>query len=90
MKRHPHSKRPIARGMAGGALAFLLASCAPTEVRSVGDYSGAPLPRPDVVLVSDFAVVPPTEVKLDRGVSARLAGALSGSSPTEQEIAAGW
>jgi hypothetical protein len=69
-------------------VATLLSGCAPTEVNEQRAYSGTPLARPDVVLVRTFAVTP-GEVRLDRGVSARVAGALDGSSATDQEIAAG-
>ena len=63
-----------------------LVSC--TSVRTVSEYSGGPLPRPDRVLVADFAVSP-EDVKLDRGISARVYAAAKGSSRTAQELEIG-
>jgi hypothetical protein len=63
-----------------------LVSC--TSVQTVSEYSGGPLPRPDRVLVSDFAVSP-EEVKLDGGISARAFAAAKGTSRTEQEMEIG-
>lgn len=47
-------------------------------------YPGASLPRPDMIVVRDFAVTA-DEVKLDHGVSARVQEAMSGSAVTAQE-----
>src|SRR5262245_3689088 len=66
--------------------AALLSGCAPTTVHDHGCYSGARLTRPDVVLVREFAVTP-EEVRLDRGISAKVESAVAGGSATEQEIA---
>jgi hypothetical protein len=61
------------RPVAGAWLRALLGigSCAPTTVQTEQDYRGAALPRPDRVIVYDFAVWP-DEVTLDRGISADL------------------
>lgn len=59
-----------------------------TTVKTVGQYSGAQLPRPDRILVYDFAYSP-SQVKLDRGVSADLDRALRGTSRTEKELEIG-
>jgi Domain of unknown function (DUF4410) len=66
----------------------LSSACAPTEVTEHRAYSGTPLGRPDVVLVRNFAVTP-GEVRLDQGVSARVARAVDDSPASEQEIAVG-
>ncbi len=73
--------------LAAAAAAALLAGCAPTDIRPVGNtYTGAKLARPDVVLVRDFAVTP-GEVQLDRGIGARLVSAMGGASASAQEVA---
>ncbi|HSB86324.1 MAG TPA: DUF4410 domain-containing protein [Ilumatobacteraceae bacterium] len=48
----------------------LLAGCAPTKVQQTIETTGA-LPKPDRILVYDFAVSP-DEVKLDEGLSAEI------------------
>jgi len=63
-------------------------ACASTDVRTVSSDISGPLPRPDRVLVYDFYVAP-EEVKLDQGISARVAEAAKGTPRTEQEIATG-
>jgi hypothetical protein len=50
--------------------ALLLASCGPTKVQTTEEYAGK-LPRPDRILVYDFAVSP-DEVKHDTGLSTIL------------------
>ena len=45
---------PLARSR----LVALITGCGPTNVRSVSAYSGPPLPKPDRVIVVDFAVSP--------------------------------
>jgi hypothetical protein len=73
------------------AVALALAvGCAPTNVQQQ-TTTYTQLPRPDVVLVYDFAVSP-EEVKLDTGLSAELVqkyAAHKGASPTAQEIQLG-
>jgi hypothetical protein len=73
-------------GRCGAMAALLIAGC--TSVNVVQEYSGPALPRPERVLVYDFAVSP-EEVKLDRGLSAMAVEAMKGSSRTEQEIKLG-
>ena len=68
----------------------IAAGCAPTNVRQQGTTL-TQLPRPDVILVYDFAVSP-DEVKLDTGLSAELMQKYEqhkGMSPTAQEIKLG-
>ncbi len=64
------------------------AACAPTHVQTTQSYSGPELPRPDIVLVREFAVTP-DQVKLDSGLSARARRAMSDSSITAQEAEVG-
>jgi hypothetical protein len=66
----------------------MASACASTDVRTVTTDISEPLPRPDRVLVYDFAVSP-GEVRLDQGISARAAAAAKGTPRTEQEIATG-
>lgn len=82
MKRLPNTMLIafLVIGMASG--------CASTDVRTVETDISGPLPRPDRVLVYDFAVSP-EEVRLDRGISAQAAQATKGTPRTEQEIATG-
>jgi hypothetical protein len=65
-------------------LPLAMIGCAPTETKVTQHYEGPPLPRPDMIVVRDFAVRA-EEVKLDRGVSARVQEAMSGSPVTAQE-----
>jgi len=76
----------IARlGAAAAVLATALVACAPTHVQQSQTYSGALLPRPDIVVVNDFAVTP-EEVRLDSGLRARLMNAVSPAPASQREI----
>jgi hypothetical protein len=81
--RHRNSCAPLA-GLA------LLAAC--TSSSSVDQVAGRTLPRPQVVVVQDFAVAP-GEVQLDRGLSATLDRALDAAAstppPAAQELQVG-
>lgn len=66
-----------------GLAALALAACAQTQVKTVKE-SAAPLPRPDRIFVYDFAVSP-DEVKLDRGISARLEDLVEKTPRTSEE-----
>lgn len=83
------SRRTGLRHLALAGLAattVLVAACAPTRVRPVSSYGGDdPLPRPDRVLVYDFAVSP-EQVSLNRGLFARLGREVSSASATEDEL----
>ena len=69
----------------------LIAGCAPTTVQVTNESTGA-MPRPDHILVYDFAVSP-DEVKLDTGLSAKLMDDYkhlqSGSARTAEELKIG-
>ena len=67
-------------------LALATTSCTSTDVTE--GYSGGPLPRPDRVLVYDFATTP-GEVRLDRGLSAKVVEAAKSEPRDEQERALG-
>lgn len=77
----------VSPAMAGTVLAGVLlvaaAACAPTHIRQEQAYDGPALPRPDNILVADFAVTP-QEVRLDSGLRARLMSAVSGTAPDAQ------
>src|SRR5262245_56389070 len=63
--------------------------CAPTSVRPVPTSSDAtPLPRPDRVLVHDFAVSL-ADVKLNSGPGARLLRRLSSTPPSDEQARLG-
>ena len=65
------------------------AACAPTTAKVDSlDSSAQQLPRPDRVLVYDFAVSP-EEVKLDQGISAKMMDLMKGTPRTTQEIEVG-
>jgi hypothetical protein len=74
-----------------GALALIVAvtRCAATKVKPVGVYGGqGALPKPDRVLVYDFAVSP-DEVSLNSGPLARLRALISDTDQTEAELEVG-
>ncbi|MBI5580105.1 MAG: DUF4410 domain-containing protein [Deltaproteobacteria bacterium] len=81
-------------GIKFGLLTFIVmavaAGCAPTSVQQQS-MNPTQLPRPDVILVYDFAVSP-EEVKLDTGLSAELMQKYEqhkGTSRTAEEIKVG-
>ena len=74
--------------LTAAVLALTLTACAPTKVRPTGAASTGPLPRPDVVLVYDFAVSP-EQVSLNRGLFARLGRDVSPATATEDEARVG-
>jgi len=74
--------------MTAGVIA---AGCGPTSVQSTSGTAYTGLPRPERILVYDFAVTP-DEVKLDQGVSAeimRYVSAGGASARTAEEIKIG-
>ena len=58
------------RGGALGSMLLVTVACGPASVQRVSGPSGA-LPRPDRILVYDFAVTP-DEVRLDSGLSTQV------------------
>lgn len=79
--------RRRATAVLGTAFAIaLLSGCAPTNVTPVQPYQGAQMPRPEVVVVTDFVASPDT-VKVDTGIGARLRNRLSGTSQAAQQTA---
>ena len=72
-----------------GALAgaALILGCAPTQVQSTYQRDAA-MPRPEQVLVYDFAVTP-SDVQLDRGLAGQVEQMAQGTPRTEQEIQLG-
>ena len=72
--RRPKIRVSTFQSLAAGALVLMVAACAPTKVRSVSSYRGdESLPRPDRVLVYDFAISP-EQVSLNWGSSRASAG----------------
>jgi len=67
--------------------AIVLAACAPTQVQVVSE-SYVMLPRPNMVLVYNFAASP-EEVQLDQGLSAVVTDAVKGTPRTVEELAVG-
>jgi hypothetical protein len=74
--------------LAIAALVLAVTACSSAKVQPLQSYSGSTLPRPGVVLVSDFAVTP-DDVKLDSGVGSRLKSLFSSASADEQEVETG-
>jgi len=78
-------KRRRATAVLGTAFAVaLLSGCAPTKVTPVQSYQGAQMPRPNVVVITDFLASPDT-VKVDTGIGARMRNRLSGTSQSTQQ-----
>src|SRR5258707_8846257 len=59
-------------------------ACAPAAVEPLQSYQGPLLPRPEIVLVADFAAGPEA-VTLDRGLGARLRNAVGASDDLTRE-----
>ena len=78
--------RAAARGAVMAGAAFILASCGPAKVENVNPYQGTLLPRPDIVVVTDF-IATPDDVKLDAGLGSRLRNAVSGTSDVSRQTA---
>lgn len=64
----------------------VLPGCAPSNVTPVQPYQGMQLPRPEIVVVTDFVASPDT-VKVDTGIGARLRNRLSGTSQSTRQTA---
>ncbi len=65
----------------------VVAACSPARVQTTEGYAGPPLPRPDRVIVYDFAIAP-EQVRLDQGVGARLKRAVGNQPISAQEVQA--
>ncbi|HBZ68811.1 MAG TPA: hypothetical protein DEP35_03290 [Deltaproteobacteria bacterium] len=79
-------KRQAIAGATLGVL-IVLGGCAPTNANLTYEHSG-PLPRPERVLVYEFAVSP-DEVQLDRGLGADAERMAQGTPRTEAELEIG-
>lgn len=67
----------------------VLAGCAPTHVDTTKEYSGkASLPRPDRVLIYDFAVSG-KDVRLNSAIGAWLANMATGANESEEQLKVG-
>jgi hypothetical protein len=71
-----------------GLSALLLASaCAPTKVQSVQSYAGPALPRPQLIIVTDFST-DAADVMLDSGIGARVKSAVLGAPANQETLTA--
>ncbi len=66
----------------------LLLSCGGEAYVAMTRTPGEPLPRPDQVVVYDFAVTP-GDIKLDRGVGPSMVRDMGNTTQTEEEIRVG-
>ncbi|MGQ0811238.1 MAG: DUF4410 domain-containing protein [Nitrospiraceae bacterium] len=87
---HRRSAYPARFVVALGVLVSLIIGCAPTSARSVSIYSRTePLPRPDRILVHDFAVVPDDVSPHSSFVYKLYHNQLKGTSETEEQVRVG-
>jgi hypothetical protein len=69
-------------------LGLLAAGCAKTNVKTTNEIGYTGLPRPQQVLIYNFAVSP-ADVKQNSSVFAKLGQSMEGSNPTAEEIQIG-
>jgi hypothetical protein len=72
------------RRSAAATMLSTATACAPAAVEPLQSYQGPLLPRPEIVLVADFAAGPEA-VTLDRGLGARLRNAVGASDDLTRE-----
>lgn len=86
----PLLRRRAVRLYAAVPLLLALAACNPARIQATSEYHGAALPRPQRVLVRDFALTP-EDVRLDQGIRARLTRMTSSAPPSahQMEVARG-
>jgi hypothetical protein len=77
--------RAPSRAVGALLLVLAMAGCNPARVEGTRDYSGPALPRPERVLVRDFAITP-QDVRLDQGIRARLTRATSDKPLGSQQL----
>ena len=80
------TRRRAAALLCAAACALALGGCGPTNVTPVQPYQGAALPRPALVVVTDYMATP-DRVTVDSGIGARLRNAVSGTSQSMQQAA---
>src|SRR5438132_5495768 len=89
MKMEYRNRTRIAHRAVKWLMLVVLAGCAPTDVDTIQKYSGKSLlPRPDRVLVYDFAVSA-NDVKLNSAIGARLANLVTGAQENEEQVKLG-
>jgi len=95
-RRHSRTENTFSRGarflggrgwIMGLAALVALSACAPTQVNTINQYAG-PVPRPNNVLVYNFAVSP-DEVQLDQGISVKIEDMIKKTPRTKEEKAVG-
>ncbi|HST75277.1 MAG TPA: DUF4410 domain-containing protein [Acetobacteraceae bacterium] len=74
-----------ARSLGALLLVVAVTGCNPARVAATRDYSGPAMPRPERVLVRDFAITP-QDVRLDQGIRARLTRATSDQPLSAQQL----
>src|SRR4051812_32699893 len=84
MRRRTADCARALRRSAAAAMVLAATACAPASVEPLQSYRGPPLPRPQIVVVADFAAGPEA-VTLDRGLGARLRNAVGGSDDSTRE-----
>lgn len=80
----PWPDRRHVRFIAAAVLLLAAAGCAPAKVSTVQGYNGPPLPRPGMVVVTDFAAATDA-VTLDRGLGARVRSAVNGTGDATRQ-----
>jgi hypothetical protein len=82
MARASHPVWGVPMGLA------LLTALGCTTVQTVQPYDGGPLPRPDRIVVEEFAYSP-SQVKLMRGITPELEDAMKGTPRSAQQLEVG-
>lgn len=78
----------VSRILCCGLGLLFLSACASTKAQVTEQDISGPQPRPDRILVFDFAYSP-SQVRLDRGISAEILEAAKREPRTAQELAVG-
>lgn len=84
MQTSPRPSSPF-RPLGALLLGLAIAGCNPARVQGTRDYNGPALPRPERLLVRDFAITP-QDVRLDQGIRSRLTRATSDGPLSAQQL----
>lgn len=83
MRHHIHI--PLAIAAVAVLIGAALTGCAKTKADIIQEYRGQePLPKPDRILVYDFAVSP-YDVSINSAIGARVANLVTGTSPSDEQ-----
>ncbi len=77
--------RRVVRPFVAAVLLLALAACNPSRIQATNDYRGPGLPRPERVLVRDYAITP-DDVRLDQGIRARLTRMTNATPPSANQL----